>query len=562
MNRIQRFTYGLFTALFFAPLAVAQNECGDAVIVSSGDTLSKIAERCNTSVSALLDANRQLSNGNSITAGSILAMPDGGTASYSGAQPSADGTAQVLAPEEIDELVARIALYPDVLLSEILPASTYPVEIVQAARWRKAHENAEDADKQDWAPSIKALTRYPDALNMLNDDLDWTVRLGDAFLAQPDDIFDGIQRMRTKAEAAGSLKDTEQQVIVREKTEVVEVIRIVPANPRYVYVPYYDPYDVYYPYHGARVVRHAPLISFSAGFALGGWMNYGLNWHHRHIYHHHYTPTYYRGHNRRTITRRNSGYPTVANVDHGQRWRHDANRSRRHHVRGTVRNTGGISHRNHIGERRDAGGQRAIANARYQARINRLDNMRNRGRDQQTINRTSSRTAQQQRQPAAAVRTPQTNSVRTYRSNNTDRNEIRRDRRDNPQYRNQRERNQRERNVVRTRNPQSTRAAVNRASNQTPRRAAQPRASAQPRVELQRRAAQRPQVSAPRRNTVRVSRPQTPTANSRSVSQPSQQSRPARVTSNRSERNSSSQRHDRGGNRGSSRSGRIRERHR
>lgn len=558
MNRIQRFTYRLITALFIAPLAAAQNECGDAVIVSSGDTLSKIAERCNTSVGALLDANRQLNDGNSVTAGSILTMPNASAGSYSNAQSSAEGAKEVLAPQEIDELVAPIALYPDVLLSEILPASTYPVEIVQAARWRKTHKNADDADKQNWAPSIKALTRYPDALNMLNDDLDWAVRLGDAFLAQPDDIFDSIQRMRTKAEAAGNLKDTEQQVIVREKTEVVEVIRIVPANPRYVYVPYYDPYDVYYPYHGARVVHHAPLISFSAGFALGGWMNYGLNWHHRHIYHHRYSPTYYRGHNRRTITRVNRSHPTVANVERGQRWRHDANRSRRHHNRGTVRNISGSSHRSHRGERRDANQRRAITNSTQEARINRLDNRRNQDRNRPTINRASAQRAQQPRPDAATVRAPQTNSARTYRTNNADRNEVRRALRDNnQQHRTQREPNQRQRNVVRARDPQSTRATINRTSNQTQRRAVQPKANAQPRANVQQRAAPPPRVSAPPRNTVQRT-PTVNTSNRSANTQRSQQSDSARTSGNRGNRNSDA-REQRRNSRGSDR-GRIRER--
>ncbi len=581
MKIFQRSTYGLCAAFLIAPLAVAQNECGDAVVVSTGDTLSKIAKRCDTSVSALLDANRQLKDGNTVTAGSILSMPNPGAVTYSTANASADGATDVLAAEEIDELVAPIALYPDVLLSEILPASTYPVEIVQAARWRKTHDDAEDADEQDWAPSIKALVRYPDALKMLNDDLDWTVRLGDAFLAQPDAVFDGIQRMRTKAEAAGNLKDTEQQVIVREKTEVVEVIRIVPANPRYVYVPYYDPYAVYYPYNSARVVHHSPVISFSTGFALGSWMNYGVNWRHRHIYHHHYSPNYYRGQNRRTITRRNSGYPTVANVEgRGERWRHDADRSRRHNNRAVTRNTSGNSHRssNVVSGRRDAARSRISTSTRNEARVNRPDNRRDRERSQQTVNRARAQQAQQPRATTGAVRTPQPNSTRTVRTNNTARNEVRREQRDQQQQNNvQQQLNQRQRNAVRMRAPQSTRATVSRANNQAQRRAVQPRASTpQPRVNVQRRAT--PPASAPQRNTVRTSRPQSaPSRPSRSVNVPStQQSSPAR-SSERDERatRSQSQSRDRNSNsrnsssrssnsrdssRSNSRSGRVKER--
>ncbi len=580
MNILQRSTYGLCAAFLIAPWAAAQNECGDAVIVSSGDTLSKIAERCNTSVSALLDANRQLTDENSVTSGSILAMPDAGARSYSTSQSSADGATGALAPQEIDELVAPIALYPDVLLSEILPASTYPVEIVQAARWGKTHDDPEDADEQDWAPSIKALVRYPDALNMLNDDLDWTVRLGDAFLAQPDDIFDGIQRMRSKAEAAGNLKDTKQQVIVREKTEVVEVIRIVPANPRYVYVPYYDPYAVYYPYYGATVVHSSPVISFSAGFALGSWMNYGVNWRHRHIYHHHYPSRYYRERNRRFITRRNSGYPAVANVEgRGQRWRHDSDRSRRHHDRAVVRNRSGSSQRsNVVNSRRDTGQSHVITNSRDEARVNRLNSRSVRERSQQPVNRARAQQGQQPRATTStAPRTPQTNATRTVRTNNATRNEVRREQRDQQQRnRVQQQLNQRQRRAVTTRDSQSqsqsTRSAVDRANNrvisQSQRRAVQPRASTtQSRVNVQRRATPPPRVSEPQRATVRSSRPPSaPSTNSRSTNvQRTEQSRPVRQSSSqsssRSERVTRSQSRDRSSDRGNNnRSVRVRER--
>ena len=586
MKLFQRSTYGLCAAFLIAPLAAAQSECGDAVIVSSGDTLSKIAERCDTSVSALLAANQQLKDSNSVTSGSILAMPKAGARTYSTEQSSADGNGEALAPQEIDELVAPIALYPDVLLSEILPASTYPVEIVQAARWGKTHDDPEDADDQDWAPSIKALVHYPDALKMLNDDLDWTVRLGDAFLEQPDDVFDGIQRMRTRAEAAGNLKDTKQQVIVREQTEVIEVIRIVPANPRYVYVPYYDPYAVYYPYHGARVVHSSPVISFSTGFALGSWMNYGVNWRHRHIYHHNYPASYYRERNRRIITRRNSGYPTVANVEgRGERWRHNADRSRRHHDRAVVRNRSGNSNRsNVVNSQRGADRSRVLTNSRNDTRVNRLENSRSvRERNQQTVNRSRAQQGQQPRATAGAARTPQTNATRTVRTNNAarnaTRNEVRRDQRSQgQQQRIQQQLNQRQRNAVTTRDSQTNRSAISRANSrsndQSQRRMVQPRAStSQPQANVQRRATPTtPRVSAPQRdtvrsssarsNTVRSSRPQSaPRTSSRSTNvQRMQQSQPVRQNSS-SERSSRSQSNDRNSNRGSSnRSVRVRER--
>ncbi len=559
MKILQRSTYGLCAAFLIAPWAAAQNECGDAVVVSSGDTLSKIAERCDTSVGALLDANQQLKDSDTVTSGSILAMPGAGARVYSTEQSSADGTTDVLATQEIDELVAPIALYPDVLLSEILPASTYPVEIVQAARWRKSHDDPDDADEQDWAPSIKALVHYPDALKMLNDDLDWTVRLGDAFLAQPDDVFDGIQRMRSKAEAAGNLKDTEQQVIVREKTEVVEVIRIEPANPRYVYVPYYDPYAVYYPYNSARVVHGSPGISFSVGFALGSWMNYGVNWRHRHIYHHHYSPTYYSGHNRRTITRVNSGYPRTASVEgRGQRWQHDADRSRRHGNRTVVRNNSGSSNRSSVvNGRRDAARSRVTTSNRSDARVNRIDGRRDRERVQQSLSRARAQQGQQPRATASAARTPQTNATRTVRANNSAaRNEIRREQQQNSV---QQQLIQRQRNAASARESQSTRATVNRAadrvSSQSQRPAVQPRASnPQSRVNIQRRESS-PSRSAPQRSVVRSSRsePAPSTSNRSSNAQRVQQSQPAQQSSSRSERvtRSQSQSRDRSSNRSS-----------
>ncbi len=575
MNRIEPLIYGTIAAWLIVPLTAAQNDCGDAVIVSSGDTLNAIAKRCDTSVSAILDANKLLHDRNNIATGTILTMPDASANQSGTEQSSAQDVTDILTPEAIDELVAPVALYPDVLLSEILPASTYPLEIVQAARWRKTHDDVEAADEMDWAPSIKALTRYPDALNMLNDDLQWTVRLGDAFLAQPDDVFDGIQRMRTKAEAAGNLQTTEQQMIVREKTEVVEVIRIEPANPRYVYVPIYDPYAVYYPYHGARVV-HGPLITFSTRFALGGWMNYGLNWHHRHIYHHHYVPTYYGGHSRRTITRRNSGYPiatrTSAHVEgSGQRWRHDSNRSRRHHGRAVVRNSGSSSNRNHITERGDTRQRRAVTNA-HAARINRLDNTRN-GRDtRQTINRSRTQENLHRRQTEAARAQPG-NSVRANNSRVSTRNENLRERRDhNPQHRNPQHRNQQQRNAIRARNAETVRAATSRANNQAPRRVVQPSAQ-QPRANVQRRAVQRrasaqqhaqpravqrPQVSAPPRNAVQRQQAPAVNHNRNTSNQRSQQSSVSRSSSDHGNRNAGSRERARNDSRGGSR-GRINE---
>ena len=123
--------------------------------------------------------------------------------------------------QQIEQLVAPIALYPDDLLSQVLMASTYPLEVVEAARWSRENSKVtgqalQDAmQKQSWDPSVKALTAVPQTLAMMNDQLKWTQDLGDAFLAQQNDIFDAVQRLRARADAAGNLKTTPQQKVVR-----------------------------------------------------------------------------------------------------------------------------------------------------------------------------------------------------------------------------------------------------------------------------------------------------------------------------------------------------------
>ena len=128
--------------------------------------------------------------------------------------------------EELDQMLAPIALYPDSLLAQILMAATYPLEVVVADRWAKANKNLKgdqlnDAlDKKDWDPSVKALVPFPQVLSMMSERLEWTQKLGDAFLDQQDEVMDTVQKLRAKAEAAGNLKDTEEQkVIVKEKVD-------------------------------------------------------------------------------------------------------------------------------------------------------------------------------------------------------------------------------------------------------------------------------------------------------------------------------------------------------
>src|SRR5258707_1693308 len=169
-----------------------------------------------------------------------------------GQQPvvAADEPSAVTAPlpqGELDALVAPIALYPDQLLAQVLMASTYPLEIVMAARFVQQNPSlAGDAldqalRDQNWDPSVLSLTAYPQVLVMMNDKLDWTQRLGDAFLANQQQVMDTVQALRSRAQAAGNLQNTPQQTVTNQEG----FIEIEPAQPEYVYVPIYDPRSIY-----------------------------------------------------------------------------------------------------------------------------------------------------------------------------------------------------------------------------------------------------------------------------------------------------------------------------
>jgi Protein of unknown function (DUF3300)/Chaperone of endosialidase len=198
--------------------------------------------------------------------------------------------------EELEKLLAPIALYPDPLLAQLLPASAYPVQIVQAQRWLKknkalvANNDFSGIDEQDWDPAVKALARVPDVMKKMSDDLDWTTDLGDAEVNQPQDVADVIQELRAKAEAAGTLKTTDQQTVETVEAgappaagapqgsaapqAAASYITIQPTDPSTVYVPTYDPVQVYQPYTGI-----APLLGFGAGVAVGAlWNNNYWNW--------------------------------------------------------------------------------------------------------------------------------------------------------------------------------------------------------------------------------------------------------------------------------------------
>jgi uncharacterized protein DUF3300 len=201
-----------------------------------------------------------------------------------------------LAPDQLQQLVAPIALYPDALVAQILAASAYPTQIVEAERFvqenptLKGKDLGDAVDKQDWDPSVKALCQFPSVLANMDKDLSWTSELGDANLNQQADVMAAIQFMRKKAQDAGNLKSTPQQTVTVQGPNVV----IQPANPEVVYVPEYDPELIYgypvalwpgfYPWWGVG----GPYISFGVGFGIGpffgygwGWGGWGFDWYHR-----------------------------------------------------------------------------------------------------------------------------------------------------------------------------------------------------------------------------------------------------------------------------------------
>ena len=261
------------------------------------------------------------------------------------AQNSKAAAAKRFSQEELDQILAPVALYPDSLLAQVLMASTYPLEVVMADRWVKQNKNLtgdkliEAADKQPWDPSVRALVPFPELLSTMAEKLEWTEKLGDAFLAQQTDVMETVQSLRKKAYDAGNLKSTnEQQVIVEQETILVE-----PADPRVVYVPVYDPWRVYgswwwpyyppyvfYPYPYPSAFYYPGYIGFSVGFVVGAyWGNWGYcNWPYRRVYvNHHYYGRPYPGYRTAPVGSvvASGGAPTM------QKWTHD-----RYHRRGVA----------------------------------------------------------------------------------------------------------------------------------------------------------------------------------------------------------------------------------
>jgi hypothetical protein len=195
--------------------------------------------------------------------------------------------------EQLESLVAPIALYPDPLLSQTLVASTYPLEIIQLQQWLEKNKTLKDkalvdaVKKQDWDPSIQAMAALPDAVKQLAENVQWTTDLGNAFLAQQSDVMDAVQRMRKKAKDAGNLKSSEQQKVETQVIESKSTIVIQQASPEVVYVPSYNPTVVY----GAPAYPYPPIaypppgyyaagmaISFGVGIAMGAAWGGGWGW--------------------------------------------------------------------------------------------------------------------------------------------------------------------------------------------------------------------------------------------------------------------------------------------
>jgi hypothetical protein len=250
------------------------------------------------------------------------------TARWTNAQtPASVEQASRIPPDQLDSLVAPIALYPDPLLAQTLAASTYPLELLQLHQWLARNAALKDkalldaVERQPWDPSIKAMAALPDVVKRLADDIQWTTDLGNAFLAQEADVMGAVQRMRTKAQANGNLQSTPQQTVETQVVENKHVIVIEQANPQVLYVPSYNPTVVYgapvYPYPS---IYYPPAgyyagraLAFGAGVAMGSFWSGGWGW----------GPNW--GHNDITVNRYNSfnRYANVSGV-RASTWQHNA----------------------------------------------------------------------------------------------------------------------------------------------------------------------------------------------------------------------------------------------
>jgi Protein of unknown function (DUF3300) len=207
--------------------------------------------------------------------------------------PSNEQESPKIPPDQLDSLIAPIALYPDPMLAQVLAASTYPLELMQLQQWLQKNKGLKDkalvdaVSKQPWDPSVQAMAALPDVVKRLTDDIQWTADLGNAFLAQQSELMDAVQRMRKKAQENGNLKPSEQQKVETKVVESKQVIVIEQSSPDVVYVPSYNPTVVY----GAPAYPYPPIyypppgyyaagmaISFGIGVAMGAAWGGGWGW--------------------------------------------------------------------------------------------------------------------------------------------------------------------------------------------------------------------------------------------------------------------------------------------
>ena len=223
--------------------------------------------------------------------------------------------AYAFSDQDLDNILAPIALYPDPLLAVMLPASTYPAEIADADAWLKRGGTVSGIDGQSWDESVKAIAYYPDILKMMAGNLDRTAYIGDAFLNQPEDVTRSIQRLRRQARDAGNLESNDKQQVIMDGDD----IEVIPAQPEYMYVPQYDASVVY---KKSSVPGRPPFITYGFGLAIGGWLSMDFDWRQRHVIYHGWNRPGWVNHARPNIHVPNV-YINRSRPFINQTWRHD-----------------------------------------------------------------------------------------------------------------------------------------------------------------------------------------------------------------------------------------------
>lgn len=198
------------------------------------------------------------------------------------AQAQEYSPAEPFSPEQLDNLLAPIALYPDPLLAQVLLAATFVDQVDEAARWMRAYNDTNAIDDQPWDVSVKAVAHYPSVLYMMSDQIDWTASVGQAYVYQSTDVMTSIQHLRALARSAGNLVTNEEQQVDLDG----DYISIVPAQPQYIYVPTYDPNIIYFGPAAYFGLYPATVLFFGPPFPIGVWLNHDCDWHRHRIYYH------------------------------------------------------------------------------------------------------------------------------------------------------------------------------------------------------------------------------------------------------------------------------------